>query len=150
MTVKATNKLQIPRASQTIELSAKDLAPLNAKTLETLHVMDSSGKEVLCQAVDTDFDEFHTRDTLIFQADFAAGETKTFTVSSGKKQSYKREDFKAYGRFNQERFDDYAWENDLIAHRTYGTSLITWKGEPLTSSSIDIWVTLNSSLTIGI
>ena len=40
--------------------------------------MDSSGKEVLCQAVDTDFDEFHTRDTLIFQADFAAGETKTF------------------------------------------------------------------------
>ena len=149
LTVKATNKLQIPRASQTIELSAKDLAALDDKNLETLHVKDSSGKEVLCQAVDTDFDEKHTRDTLIFQADFAPGETNTFTVSAGKKHSYKKEDFKAYGRLNQERFDDYAWENDLIAHRTYGTALITWKGEPLIGSPIDIWSKDTSRLVIN-
>jgi len=149
LTVKATNKLQMPRASQTIELSGKDLAALDDKNLETLHVKDSSGKEVLCQAVDTDFDELHKRDTLIFQADFAAGETKTFTVSAGKKHSYKKEDFKAYGRLNQERFDDYAWENDLIAHRTYGTALITWKGEPLTGSPIDIWSKDTSRLVIN-
>ena len=54
LTVKATNKLQLPRASQTIEISEKELAPLQAKNLETIHVKDSSGKEVLCQAVDTD------------------------------------------------------------------------------------------------
>src|ERR1700748_3808859 len=77
LTVKATNKLQSPRASQTIELSAKDLASLDAKNIELLHVKDSSGNEVLCQAVDTDFDAFHKRDTLIFQADFGPGETKT-------------------------------------------------------------------------
>jgi hypothetical protein len=52
---------------------------------------------------------------------------------------YKAEDFKAFGRFNRERFDDYQWENDRVAHRTYGTALRTWKGEPLTSSTIDIW-----------
>jgi hypothetical protein len=149
LTVKATNKLQSPRTSQTIELSAKDLAGLDDKNIETLHVKDSSGKEVLCQAVDTDFDAFHKRDTLIFQADFAPGETKTFTVSAGKKHSYKKDDFKAYGRFNQERFDDYAWENDLIAHRTYGTALITWQGEPLTSSSIDIWSKNTPKLVIN-
>ena len=149
LTVKATNKLQIPRASQTIELSEKDLAGLDDKNIETIHVKDSSGNEVLCQAVDTDFDAFHKRDTLIFQADFAPGETKTFTLSSGKKHSYKREDFKAYGRFNQERFDDYAWENDLIAHRTYGTALITWQGEPLTSSAIDIWSKNTPKLVIN-
>jgi hypothetical protein len=149
LSVKATNKLQIPRASQTIELSAKDLATLDDKNIETLHVKDSLGNEVLCQAVDTDFDEMHKRDTLIFQADFAPGETRTFIVSGGKKHSYKKEDFKAYGRLNQERFDDYAWENDLIAHRTYGTSLITWKGEPLTSSSIDIWSKDTSRLVIN-
>ena len=28
---------------------------------------------------------------------------------------------------------------DRIAHRTYGRALETWKGEPLTSSAIDIW-----------
>jgi len=149
LTVKATNKLQISRTSQTIELSEKDLAPLDAKNLDLIHVKDGSGKEVLCQAVDTDFDDYHTRDTVIFQADFAPGETKTFTVSVGKKQTYHRDDFKAYGRFNQERFDDYAWENDRIAHRTYGTALITWKGEPLTSSAIDIWSKNTSKLVIN-
>jgi hypothetical protein len=149
LAVKATNKLQLPRTSQTIELSAKDLAALDDKNIETIHVKDSSGKEVLCQAVDTDFDEIHKRDTLIFQADFAPGETKIFTVSVGKKHSYKKEDFKAYGRLNQERFDDYAWENDLIAHRTYGAGLITWKGEPLTSSAIDIWSKDTSRLVIN-
>jgi hypothetical protein len=149
LTVKATNKLAIPRASQTIELSARDLAGLDSKNIETLNVQDSAGKEVLCQAVDTDFDDHHVRDTLIFQADFAAGETKTFIVSAGIKHSYRLEDFKAYGRFNQERFDDYAWENDLIAHRTYGTALITWQGEPLTSSAIDIWSKNTSKLVMN-
>jgi hypothetical protein len=139
LTIKAVNKLQIARPSQTIEISAKDLAPLGEPGLEKIHVKDAAGKELLCQAVDTDFDDFHKPDQVIFQADFAPGETKTFTVSSGKKHEYKKDDFKAYGRFVRERFDDFAWENDLIAHRTYGTALITWKGEPLTSSSIDIW-----------
>lgn len=137
--VKATNKLQAPRTSQTIEISGKDLEPLQAKSLNLIHVKDSDGNEVLCQAVDTDFNELHTPSIVIFQADFAPGETKSFTLTAGKKQTYKLEDFKAYGRFVRERFDDFAWENDLIAHRTFGTGLITWKGEPLTSSSIDEW-----------
>ncbi len=49
----------------------------------------------------------------------------------------------------RERFDDFAWENDLIAHRTYGKSLITWKGEPLTSSAIDIWSKRVSKLVLN-
>jgi hypothetical protein len=136
--VKAVNKLQIARANQTIELSAKDLAPLG-EDLTKLHVKDASGKEVLCQAVDTDFDAYHKPDHLIFQADFAPGETKTFTVSAGDKLVYTREQVKAHGRFVRERFDDFAWENDRIAHRMYGKALETWKGEPLTSSTVDIW-----------
>jgi hypothetical protein len=148
LTVKAVNKLPIARPSQTIEISGKDLAPLGAKNLEMIHVKDSSGKEVLCQAVDTDYDDYHKADMVIFQADFGPGETKTFTVSAGKKQTYKKADFKAYGRFVRERFDDFAWENDLIAHRTYGTALITWKGEPLTSSAIDIWSKNTSRLVV--
>jgi hypothetical protein len=38
-----------------------------------------------------------------------------------------------------ERFDDFAWENDRIAHRMYSKALETWAGEPLVSSSVDIW-----------
>lgn len=139
LTVSAVNKLQIARQSETIELTSEMLAPLGEKDLMKIHVRDRAGKEVLAQAVDTDYDDYHKPDTLIFQADFGPQETKTFTLSAGTKREYAKEDFRAYGRFVRERFDDFAWENDRIAHRTYGKALITWKGEPLTSSAIDIW-----------
>ena len=149
LTVKVANKLPIARASQTIELTGKDLAPLGEKDLEKIHVKDSTGKELLCQAVDMDYDDYHKPDIVIFQTNFAPNETKTFTVTSGKKHEYSKDDFRAYGRFVRERFDDFAWENDLIAHRTYGKALISWKGEPLTSSSIDIWSKRVSKLVIN-
>ncbi|HEU4931937.1 MAG TPA: DUF4861 family protein [Pyrinomonadaceae bacterium] len=149
LTVTAVNKLNIARQSETIELTAQALAPLGEKDLMKLHVRDSSGKEVLSQAVDTDYDDYHKPDVLIFQADFKPNETKTFTVVAGSKREYSREDFRAYGRFVRERFDDFAWENDLVAHRTYGKALITWKGEPLTSSAIDIWSKRTSKLVIN-
>ncbi|HEY9510063.1 MAG TPA: DUF4861 family protein [Verrucomicrobiae bacterium] len=138
VTISAANKLQIARAAQTIELSAKDLAPVSGN-LERIHIQDASGKEVLAQAVDSDFDAYHKPDILIFQADFAPGETKTFTATTGARHEYTKDQFKAFGRFNRERFDDFAWENDRIAHRTYGKALETWEGEPLSSSTIDIW-----------
>ena len=137
--ISASNKIDLARGSQTIEIAAKDLAPLQAKNLNLIHIKDSSGKELVCQAIDLDGDELRTFDAVIFQSDFAAGETKTFTASVGGKQIYPKEQYKAFGRFVRERFDDFTWENDLIAHRTYGKALETWKGEPLTSSTIDIW-----------
>ena len=137
--VSATNKLSLARSSQTLEIQAKDLAALNAKNLNLIHVKDSTGKELVCQAIDSDGDALRTFDAVIFQADFGSGETKTFTLSVGAKQVYAKEQYKAFGRFVRERFDDFAWENDLIAHRTYGAALENWKGEPLSSSTIDIW-----------
>ena len=149
LTVTAVNKLKTSRASETIELTAQALAPLGEKDLMKIHVRDSAGKEVLAQAVDTDYDDYHKPDTLIFQADFGPNETKTFTLTAGAKREYSKEDFRAYGRFVRERFDDFAWENDRIAHRTYGKALITWKGEPLTSSAIDIWSKRTTKLVLN-
>jgi hypothetical protein len=137
LTVKAVNKLQIERRSETIELSSNDLMPLGEKDLAKIHVQNAAGDELVCQAVDTDGD--FTADRVIFQTDFAPGETKSFTVSPGAKWIYARDQFKAYGRFVRERFDDFAWENDRIAHRMYGKALETWVNEPLTSSTVDIW-----------
>jgi hypothetical protein len=149
LTVTAVNRLKVPRQHETIELTAEDLAPLGEKDLLKIHVRDSSGEELVCQSVDTDYDEYHKPDIVIFQADFAPNETKTFVITAGKKREYKKEDFRAYGRFVRERFDDFAWENDRIAHRTYGKALITWKGEPLTSSAIDIWSKRTEKLVIN-
>ena len=137
LAVKAVNRLQIARPNQTIELSSRDLAALGAKDLAMIHVKDAAGRELLCQAVDTDGD--YTPDLLIFQADFAPGEAKSFTAFAGSQRVYTKDQFKAYGRFVRERFDDFAWENDRIAHRMYGKALETWVREPLTSSTVDIW-----------
>ncbi len=147
--ITATNKLKLARENETIELPVQTLARLGEEDLSKIHVRDSSGKELLAQSVDAEYDEYHKPDMLIFQADFAPGETKTFTITAGKKREYVKEDFRAYGRFVRERFDDFAWENDRIAHRTYGKALRTWKGEPLTSSAIDIWSKRTSKLVIN-
>lgn len=137
--VTAVNPLPLARTAQTIELSAAQLAPLGVANLNLVHVRDAAGKELVCQAIDLDGDPLRTFDAVIFQADFPAGATATFKVEAGAKQVYKKEQYKAFGRFVRERFDDFTWENDLIAHRTYGKALETWEGEPLSSSTIDIW-----------
>src|SRR5947207_15948091 len=99
LTIKAVNKLNAPRRNQTIELSGNDLAPLGEKDLTKIHVQDSTGKELLTQAVDTDYDDFHKPDIVIFQADFAPHQTQTFTVTAGSKQEYTKAEFSAYVRF---------------------------------------------------
>jgi hypothetical protein len=101
-------------------------------------VVDASGRAVLSQLVDTDGDE--SPDQLVFQCDFLPGETKAFELRVGQRGSPTRADFLVYGRLVRERHDDFAWENDRIAHRMYGPDLETWKQEPLTSSGVDVWV----------
>jgi len=145
--VNVVNKLPFARPSETIELTAKALEPLAQKDLARVHVQDAAGKDLLCQAVDTDGD--YVSDMVIFQADFAAAETKTFTVSAGEKREYTKDQFKAFGRFVRERFDDFAWENDRIAHRMYGTALETWKNEPLCSSTVDVWSKRTTRLVVN-
>jgi hypothetical protein len=149
VTVQAVNRLSIARRHQTLELTSAQLSRLGDKELNTIHVRDSSGAEVLCQGVDTDLDAHHKPDLVIFQADFAPNETKSFTVSAGAKNVCARDQFKAFGRFVRERFDDFAWENDRIAHRMYGKALETWAGEPLTSSTVDIWSKRTARLVVN-
>jgi hypothetical protein len=110
-------------------------------------VVDAAGKEVLSQLVDTDGDE--SPNELVFQADLAAKETKTFKLKVGQRQLADRDDYKVYGRFVRERHDDFAWENDLFAHRVYGPDLETCAKEPLTSSGVDVWVKRVSKLVVN-
>ena len=49
----------------------------------------------------------------------------------------------------RERHDDFAWENDRVAHRMYGPDLEIWKKEPLTSSGIDVWVKRAKRLVVN-
>jgi hypothetical protein len=81
---------------------------------------------------------------LLFQHSFGAGEkSASFTVE---KTEALQPVFpvKAFARYVQERLDDFAWENDRIAHRIYGPALSAPAApgsgkEVLETSGIDIW-----------
>lgn len=144
---KAQNALDIARSNQTVELTAAFLAPLGQVGLDRVHIKDQTGAELLTQPLDMNGDG--TYDLLIFQADFGPGQTRLFTAYAGSRRVYRPDQFRAYGRFVRERCEDFAWENDRIAHRMYGRALETWEREPLTSSAVDIWSKRTSALVIN-
>jgi hypothetical protein len=81
---------------------------------------------------------------LIFQHDFAAGEkSATFTVEKIKELAPVFAS-RVSARYVPERLDDFAWENDKIAHRAYGPALAApappgSDKEVLVTSGIDVW-----------
>lgn len=79
---------------------------------------------------------------IIFQPQLKAKESKSFTISLGEAQQYEA---KTYGRFITERKDDFAWENDRVAFRIYGSALVEMDGP---SNGIDIWYKRTNDLII--
>jgi hypothetical protein len=138
VSVTLTNPIAVPRANETLALTVAELGKAAPRLdLKNILVVDARGTPVLSQLVDTDGDE--SPDEIVFQTDLGASETKTFKLRVGQRHPASRTDFKVYGRFVRERHDDFAWENDVVAHRVYGPDLETWKKKPLTSSGVDTW-----------
>lgn len=81
---------------------------------------------------------------LLFQYDFAPGEkTAAFTVERTNEVT-PPSPARAFARYVPERLDDFAWENDRIAHRAYGPALAAPDTggagkEVLVTSGIDVW-----------
>ena len=133
------NPLGEPRARETIALALADVAKrVSDLKANEFFVVDAAGVPVLSQLVDMDGDQ--TPDEIVFQVDLAAGESKTVKLRVGERPTAAAADYQVYGRFVRERLDDFAWENDWVAHRMYGPALETDKHDPLTSSGIDVWV----------
>jgi len=112
---------------------------------DNLIVRDAAGKEITSQVtnLDTKGGRNWIYDDLLFQHDFAEGEkSATFTVETvdGAVPPYPS---KVFARFAPDRLDDFAWENDLIAHRIYGPGLeLPSAGPdlmPVGGSGVDVW-----------
>jgi unsaturated rhamnogalacturonyl hydrolase len=147
LVIEVKNPLDAARNAETISLNLAE-ARKRLPSLQTakIVVQSDNGASVLSQLVDTDGDT--KPDELVFQTDLTPGESKHFTLSEGIRSAPSRDQFKVYGRFVRERHDDFAWENDRIAHRVYGAALETWAQEPLTSSGVDLWVKRTPRLVI--
>ncbi|GAB3586544.1 DUF4861 domain-containing protein [Hymenobacter daeguensis] len=115
------NRLGIDRRAETISLPASRLSALLKKYgAKNLLVKDASGKILVSQAVDNNGDGII--DELLLQTDIKANATQKFTVTGAANGAARqpKSQYRTFARLVPERTDDYTWENDRVAFRTYG------------------------------
>lgn len=113
MKVTVTNPLAIERVGEMVEV------PMNVVTAR-LHLSDTA-EFVVLNADDVEVPYQVTYDGLvIFPVQVAAGGKSAYTLRTGQPKPV---DVLACGKYYPERLDDVAWENDLVAFRTYGPAL---------------------------
>ena len=112
-----TNTMNIDRAFETVSV---DMAALGLEGADkNLTVKEASNQEeVVSQQVDTNGDG--KMDVILFQPEIKANAVKVFEVVVGNIPKRKDSIPACYSRFVPERTDDYAWENNRVAFRTYG------------------------------
>jgi hypothetical protein len=145
-TVTVTNDLAIARPAEVISVQWTDVAKnIQGALLQHLQVTDSAGHVLPYQVTNTKpLDPNGSYGELLFQHDFAAGEkSAAFTVE---KIEAVAPPFptKVFARYVPERLDDFGWENDRVAHRTYGPALAAPRPpgsnkEVLVTSGLDVW-----------
>ncbi|MBP6506490.1 MAG: DUF4861 family protein [Opitutaceae bacterium] len=151
LTVTVSHDLAIARPAETIVIPWREVAQaLPGARLQHLAVRDAAGQSLPYQVTNVaplvkDPQNLGVAyGELIFQHDFAAGEKSAgFTVEQTENVAPVFPT-KAYGRYVQERLDDFAWENDRIAHRIYGPALAAAAApgsgkEVLVTSGLDVW-----------
>ncbi|TPG40925.1 DUF4861 family protein [Flavobacterium pectinovorum] len=117
-TITVTNSLSVDREFETIELTKKSLGLPSSAKLEDYVIKESgSGNFLESQIVDTDGDG--NTDILLFQPKINASSHKDFQVLVATNPDATKV-VNCYSRFVPERTDDYAWENNKVAFRTYG------------------------------
>lgn len=137
-TVTVKNTLNIDREFETVEV---DISQIAAEKEADLVVLGTDNKVVTSQIVDTDLDG--KNDVILFQPSIKANATKTYTLSISDKKQDSVINY-CYSRFVPERTDDYTWENNRVAFRTFGPVAQKMvedgvKGGTL-SSGIDAWL----------
>lgn len=139
------NSLNFDRTNEVISIPLKKLKKLaKNNTFENLAVKDQNGNEVVTQIIDIDLDG--NPDELLFQVSIPAVTKVIYTVfideNINKQQPLS--EYTTYARFVPERTDDFAWENDRVAFRTYGPTAqhLAEEGKSggTLSSGIDIWL----------
>ena len=115
--ITVTNTLNLPRSFETVEISKQKLGIKSDSIFKKMGIVEAkTGKVVLFQHFDSNNDGFE--DVILFQPDVKPNSSKKYIVKVlNPKPQFKS---KVFSRFVPERTDDYAWENDRVAFRTFG------------------------------
>ena len=135
--IKVSNPAKFWREGETVELA------LDGKRV----VMDGLTSRILDSQVYVE----DGKSKLVFQVDLAPSEKRTFYIldaaAAAALPAVPTPIVKTFARFVPERFDDFAWESDRIAHRTYARALAL-SAEKTVSSGPDVWIKKNRELTV--
>jgi hypothetical protein len=140
VSITVKNTLNVERSFETVVLTKEFL---KNKDLSLLGIQDKESGEIqVTQTVDLDGDA--VMDELLFQPKIAAKSKKEFIIIPITVSQKPISEIYCYSRFVPERTDDYAWENNKVAYRTYGPKAQKMvednvKGGTLTSG-IDAWL----------
>jgi hypothetical protein len=149
--VKVTNPANCRRDCETVELDEKVLPTVIIKGLRSKDklwaVIDGVSSRILDSQIYSESNSAPAK--LLFQVDLAPGETRTFCiVDASALTNVPPPTVRTFARYVPERMDDFAWESDRIAHRTYGQALI--KGEGTITSGPDVWIKKNRGLIVDV
>ena len=136
-TVTVTNPLGRFRPAETVSVPWPSGGSGDGAGLRVFDVRH--GRVIPHQLADTDGDG--TTDTLLFQSNFRPGTIRDFWILENSCLSEASSADVCFSRPVPERLDDFAWENDLTAHRIYGPAVArpAPEGEGLVSSGTDVW-----------
>jgi rhamnogalacturonyl hydrolase YesR len=161
--IKITNPSNFHRDSETVEVDEQKLVDLFEQMEETpkiegdftgppigmfnMQVMDGLSSCILNSQFYFTQSRFDFK--FLFQVDLAPGETRTFYIlDASALAAVPPPIVKTMARYVPERMDDFAWESDRIAHRTYGQALI--KGEGTITSGPDVWIKKDRGLIVDV
>lgn len=138
-----SNPLKIDREFESIELSKNALGINEDNVLEKYSIREIGTTNFLVsQCVDENGDGIS--DVILFQPKIKAKSTHNFELVFNNDINTNKPVVFCYSRFVPERIDDYAWENNKVAFRTYGPKaqkLTEEKNKEGTlSSGIDAWL----------
>ena len=146
MVVKVTNPANFRRDTETVQVKLGDgnASVFSFDELQKMSVMDGVSSRIL----DSQFYTVDGIDNRLFQVDLAPGETRTFYIlDASALAAVPPPIVKTFARYVPERYDDFAWESDRIAHRAYGLALI--KAENTISSAPDVWIKTYRNLMVN-
>ncbi len=141
VSIHLTNNLNLERQNETIEISIAELPDHWSSKIDKIGIYDPAEDAFLTSQL-IDIDQDGEMDQLIFQPTMAPSSEKTFHL---KEQLSKPEivDY-CFSRIVPTRIDDYTWENDRVAFRTYGPAaqVLVEEGKKggIISSGIDCWL----------
>ena len=136
-----TNNLNVDREHETVEISIANLPEYLSANIAKVGVYDPSEKTYLINQL-IDVDQDGKMDQLIFQPHMAPLSEKTYHLIEQQERPEVIE--YCYSRSVPSRIDDYTWENDKVAFRTYGPAAqaLVEEGKKggIISSGIDCWL----------